>query len=365
MFSRWFSTRFAGWLARCLLPLAVCMALSSAAQAVRLTALYDVEVPVADQSRQSLGQAASAGLGEVVVRVVGDREALEQAPVRQALSRAESFLRQFSYRRGETPEGEPQWLARLSFDPRQVESLLRGAGLPQWAAERPAAWVWVALDEGGQRRFVPADGYPPLVDALAGEAQRRGVPLRYPLLDLDDSLAYSLDDAWRLDAWEAQAAARRYDAELVITGRIAQLGNGRWLASWVLLFDGRDYRLDAEAEDIAALAAGPIDLAADIMAEKYAIAPVAISATGLLMRVDGIGGFEDYAQLLNRVEALAPVTRAVLVAVEGDSAVLRLSADGELRQLRAALGSIRGMTAVAEGGIDPGVQLHFSWHTAE
>ncbi|HUH36332.1 MAG TPA: DUF2066 domain-containing protein, partial [Spongiibacteraceae bacterium] len=203
------------------------------------------------------------------------------------------------------------------------------------------------------------------VDALAGEAQRRGVPLRYPLLDLDDSLTYSLDDAWRLDAWEAQTAARRYDAELVITGRIAQLGNGRWLASWVLLFDGRDYRLDAEAEDIAALAAGPIDLAADIMAEKYAIAPVAISATGLLMRVDGIGGFEDYAQLLNRVEALAPVTRAVLVAVEGDSAVLRLSADGELRQLRAALGSIRGMTAVAEGGIDPGVQLHFSWHTAE
>ena len=115
----------------------------------QVSGLYEADVRVGDRGagerRRALGQA----LGEVVVRVSGERSAARNPVVSEALREPDAYLQQFGYvtlgRPGTGPGSLPvdALHLRAAFDPGEVDRLLGDAGLPIWGRTRPTLVGWI------------------------------------------------------------------------------------------------------------------------------------------------------------------------------------------------------------------------------
>jgi len=164
-------SRFAGI---CLCFLALIVASWSAG--ARAGGLYTGQVPVASQSDGDRTEALRAALGEVVVRVSGDKGVMTRPDVVKAVVDAERYVQQFSYQQEVVTEsGQPQVRLTLvaHFDRDAVDRLLRNTGSPK-DAPQPADGQAAAVDAtpGSYRVWIagvrsPQD-YARLIGALSG-----------------------------------------------------------------------------------------------------------------------------------------------------------------------------------------------------
>jgi hypothetical protein len=325
---------------------------STAGMAVPVTNLYRAEVPVANQGRAALDDAARDALGEVLVKVSGSAEVLDLAAIRQAMARAKDMVQQYNYRR---ESGELRVL--IEFPSELVTELVTSAGAPLWTANRPATLAWVAVDLADGRRFLTpaAELYPALEQAF----DQRGLPLRFPLYDLQDSTALKVDDLWRLNGAALTGATARYGNQHILAGRMSQLSTGRWLGDWSYISDEGRVDRRVEADDAAALAVTGSTLVAEALAARYAVATTATMGGSVLMRVQGITDFRQYRELVSWLESLELVKHANVELMQGDTLTLRLVAQAAAAQLRSTIELNRRLEVLPYQ--DPDIELVYRW----
>ena len=320
--------------------LVICLALLAGRGAVAtelVRGLYTADVPVTDQSGSELARAAAEGLAQVLVKVSGSVEVLALPPIEQALGDARNRVRQYSYTRIDSSErraGAATGLAaRVEFDPAQVRELLAGAGAPIWTATRPVVLVWLVVEDESGRRFANPDLDQSLITGLIEGFHRRGVPVRFPLLDLADTAALDPDEAWSLPAPLLLAASERYRATEVLAGRVAALASGEIAGDWAYLSgSGRKDRGVVRSSTPEFLGTG-VAMVAEDLASRFALAASGAASEGLTMTVSGVTSYADYAAVLSWLESLEPIARAQVTAVAGDKLSLLLSADADAAQL--------------------------------
>lgn len=318
--------------------LLACGVVTNMATAEQLNGLYEVVVPVETQSSGDLRKATASALEILFIRVSGRTDAAVYEEVQLALGTAQIYLKQYSYKRERnTEDGSEQLKLMLEFEPEQVDKQLRVAGLPLWSSNRPSVLMWLVLDDSGGRRIVGEESSPEAVAAIQYHAERRGLPIDLPLLDLEDNVAISADELWSLNSREAQQASGRYQFDTLLIGKASQLSNGLWLGAWRFSFEGQVVEFEIEARDIESFVGLAIDRIAELLARQYAIAPVSIAQDGILMRLGGIHNFTDYTAAVSYLEGLAAIRHANVVNIEGEEIVLRLVAEGQLEQLELAI----------------------------
>jgi len=320
--------------------------------------VYVATVPVAEQSNAELHRAAAAGLREVVVRVSGQSEAVRAPALANALGDAERYLDQYRFERNISAEpGALPWLAQLRFGPNAVAQLLRGAGLPVWAGNRPVLLVWLVQDDGNGRRFV--DEQAPLATALREQARRRGLTLRFP----KDFSALTLDDAWQMDAAKLRSGAAA-GGEVALLGRIAQGAGGRCTGAWKLAATNAGNEqpaLQGEGDNAASYLAQSIDRIADALAQQYAT--VATATAGATLRVDGIENFNDYIALLAYLKQVGAIKAANPTQIAGSTVILQLRLEGGAEQLARQL-TLDNRLLLEQGGDAPSAVLNYRWQAA-
>jgi hypothetical protein len=280
--------------------------------------LYTVGVPVADQSASELQRAASAGLREIAVRISGRSDAERQSRLAAAFPDAQRLLSQYRYERN----GDG-WSAQLKFAPESIERLLRGAGLPVWGADRPVLRAWLVLDDGQSARFI--NDASPLAAAVRAQAQRRGVVVQLP----ENVPGVAVDDVARLDVAKVQTAIGGRTPVLLI-GRIEQAGTA-FSGGWLLAANGQQFTAENRSDTANGLLAANFDRLIDQLSPQYAA--TAEGGDGVMMQVNGIATFDDYAALLNYLQRIALIKRASPVLVRNDEVLLQLKLQGTSEQL--------------------------------
>jgi hypothetical protein len=324
------------------------------AGAVVVVDLYEARVPVADHSDEARAGAARAALAEVFIKVSGSAEVLALDDIEAALRRAAAYVQQFHYIRD--PEGE--LALRLEFDRTVINDLVTRAGAPLWTANRPAVLAWVVVDYGTGRQFLSPDSTAEDAAALHEAFSRRGVPLQYPLFDLQDAAALDVDQAWRLDAGPLLGASARYGVELVLAGRFTRLSDGEWQGEWSFLSPReRTDRLVA-LPGLALVAEVGAVLVAETLAARFAIAATTEVSAGVMMTVTGVVDYQDYARLVADLEQIELVAQANVVRVAGDTVTLRLHAQTDAAQLRSVIELNRRLMPVQPA---PGGELVYRW----
>ncbi len=333
--------------------LAVVLVVGSAtSMAVPVTNLYRAEVPVASQSSVALDSASQDALGEVLVKVSGSAGILEMDTIRQSLSRARDLMQQYNYRR---EAGELQVV--IEFSPDVVTGLVTSAGAPLWTANRPATLIWMAVDRTDGRHFMAPST--DLYTALEKAFEQRGLPLRFPLQDLQDTGALAVDDLWRLNGPALANATARYGNQHILAGRMSQLSTGRWLGDWSYISDQGRVDRRVEAVDAAALATTGSTLVAEALAARYAVATTATVSDSVLMQVQGITDFDQYRALVHWLEGLELVKHANVEVMQEDTLTLRLVAQAAAEQLRPTIELNRQLEAIKLS--NPDVDLLYRW----
>jgi uncharacterized protein len=285
------------------------------AAAVEVPWLYEVTVPVENQSTSARLDAASRALAQLLTRLTGLVSVPRNEQVSRALAAPDLYFNRFGFEQT-SENGEQRLNLRLQFVPQAVLDLVRDANLPIWRSNRPTVLAWIAVDDDLVRRVLPADTEHPLVDALAERTRERGVPLRLPLLDLTEQLTVEPAAVWGRLSQILQPASQRYGADTVLVGRLQRRSDERWHAEWEFWVDGEVRRLEQDARDPTSLGRAAADLVADELAGRYAVLDRGVRR--LALSVSEVERTADYADLLRYLGGLEFVDEVIVSAVSGD-----------------------------------------------
>lgn len=177
--------------------------LISPLQAARVPDLYSAEVDAGLPEERQL----EAALNQVMVKLSG-RAGITAVPG-AAVMRDNAALLLDSLEDRATG-------TRVRFDAASLSRLMANLGLPLLPEERPELLVWMARQQGEATAFVEPDAAS--YQTLNRGAQRRGLPLLIPLLDLQDQLALSADQLAALDQGAIVEASSRYPFDALLIG---------------------------------------------------------------------------------------------------------------------------------------------------
>lgn len=247
----------------------------------------------------------------------------------------------------------------VSFDGQAIEQTLRDAGQVVWGADRPLTLVWLAVDWGqGNREIVSADDPEDadirsrtidrnrrLRERMLDAAERRGLPLVFPLLDSVDLQNVTSSDIWGGFDEPIIAASARYDADSILIGRIRPSSGRR--ESWSYYFSGDERSWTGAPEAV-------VGQVADLLVSEFAVggdAPVRTVA----LNVSGIVSIEAYGTLQNRLSGISVIDDFVITAVSGDRVSYRVNVRGGADRLSRAL-RFNGLVEQQDDAVYPSAQ---------
>ena len=241
------------------------------AHAVTGQELFESEVPVSSQQPAERSAAMQQALADVLVRVTGQRELPQQAAGRALLDNAGSYLQQYRYFTvpGSAP---PRLMMRARFDGEAVRQALRQQGVAFWGdAERPDTLVWLAVEDRGRRYIVAEKDGTPAGQQLEQASRQRGIPLLFPLMDLEDQSKVRFSDIWGGFFDHAREASRRYNPQAILIGRLNRSPTGSWVARWDLQVAGSPSSWSNSDNQLAGVLNNGIDNVADTLASRLAV----------------------------------------------------------------------------------------------
>jgi hypothetical protein len=307
--------------------------LSMPVAAVEVVSLYTAEVPFDREAADPRGDAYEAALLQVLLRVSGSGLANDEETVAALFPNPQGFVTQFRPGADDT-----LW---VSFDGQAIERVLRDAGQPMWGAERPLTLVWLAVDWGqGTREIIAADDPERLEqearsidrnrmirERLLEIADRRGLPLVFPLLDTTDLQSVTFADLWGGFDESVLAASRRYDADSILIGRIRPASNQP--NRWSYHYGGENVGLSGPPEEV-------LGQVADMLAAEFAIGGdlplemVALHVSG----IDSVEAFGDLQRILGKIPI---IERSAIAEVSGERVSYRVETRGGAERLSRAL----------------------------
>jgi hypothetical protein len=361
------------WLRRLLLR-NICLAIllsgmSTFAVAQNLN-FYTASVPVKAQSASERERAAAIGLRRVMVRMSGVTQLDEYPDLPAAISKASRSIEQFHYEQVKDRDGGTQEHLVMTFSAAAVEAALKQAGLPFWPVNRPSILVWLVEDDVAEGKNLINDTTTPVVQGLLEAADQRGLPLRFPLLDLEDQLAINAEQVWNLNEEAILDASSRYGADTVLLGRYTRTFSGQWWTTWQFFHKGEGRLYDLRHEDPMTVGQQALTPLADYLAEFYALKSSSNpdSTAQLYVQVRPVANFGTYRKTLDYLDRLAVVTSLGVAAVTQDSLLLAVQLNGDWNQLLKAISLDNKLRArasqttepwMAAGGVEQPLQLEW------
>jgi hypothetical protein len=309
------------------------LCLCAAAAAVEMSSLYSVQVSLDPDDPDSRNHAYQTALIEVLVRVTGTTAVAESEQIAELFPNPARFVLQ--YRPG------PDNSLVVSLDGPAIENVLRQAGASIWGSDRPLTLIWIAIDWGqGEREIVAADD----PERMSGDARsidrnrllrervtevarRRGIPVLFPLLDIEDLENVSFSDIWGGFDDLLLLASERYQAETVLVGRIRteSLLMNRW--TWYIGGERRDWT--GGTEEV-------INLLADTLAVKFKVdsnSPL----ESIRLTISGVDSVNAFGRVQRYMEYLRGIDEIRIDTVSGDRIIYEVKIQGGMERLQRAL----------------------------
>lgn len=296
--------------------------LPAVGNAAEVANLYEAQVLVTGQGSAERAGPLKNALAEVVVKVTGDRGSAVHPKLALMIERAGDFVQKYHYEplpsAGAVEGGGSAYTHRLrvSFDPQAVNGALRGAGFPVWGRVRPLTMVWLAVQESGGGRYIVgadtgADWQRPVLDGAA----RRGVPLVFPALDLEDQLAVSFADVWAGFQHRLAEASRRYQADAILVGRARQEEAG-WRVTWSFYQGNNSDQWESGGDTRGVALAAGVEKASDLLGQRFARIFALAEDNTVSVRVDDVRTLDDYARVTRYLTSLDTVASVQVARVE-------------------------------------------------
>lgn len=295
--------------------------------------LFEAEVPVSDQQPAERTAAMQQALSEVLVRVTGQRDLLRTGQVRPLLDDASRYVQQYRY--FTVPDSTPpRLMLRVRFDGDGIRQALREQGVAYWGGtERPDTLVWLAVEERGRRYIVSAQDDTVARAQVQQAARQRGVPLLFPLMDLQDQAQVRFSDIQGGFFDRVLEASKRYSPQAILIGRMNLSPSGSWAARWNLRVAGNTTSWTDTDSQLAGVVRAGIDNVADSLASRLAVTDSGTLGNRVRVTIEDISTLAAYARVTDYLASLTAVRQLQVVQVDGTSVDYDLQLNGSLQGL--------------------------------
>lgn len=296
-------------------------------------------VTVAAEPGVERAEVERMAMTRILTRVTGSRDAALDPALQPLIQGATQYVDSWAIDR--------ERRFRVGFNASAVARALGAINQPVWGQERPLTLLWIAIDAGlGERALLgggdPGDEWSPEMseamrsvrEQLLDVADARGVPVTFPLLDLEDIGAVSFGDVWGGFHDRVERASRRYGADAILIGRLRESDFG-FSVDWTLLQGGeRQFVIGSTVSD-------GLDWAADV----YAADLRTVGGTRLArLTVLDVTSLADYGRVMRYLENASLLERVDVEAFEDGVLSLTISARGDAAVLARVL-SLGGVLA--------------------
>ncbi len=299
--------------------------LASVSRADDIPGLYETEITVGTQDVEERRAALTAGMRQVLLRVSGRSIVLTITAVEDALTHPTRYVQRYRYRNQTGADGAQEKVLWVRFDEKAINKLLRENRMPVWGRTRPAVLVWMVVDDRQSRILLGNNDEHPAKTLISEQARLRGIPLRWPMLDLRDQSSITASDVWGSFEDTIIRASRRYQTEAILVGRVYKTYGGSWNVRWTLYDRGHREDWNARAESLIESLIPGVDRTASILAQRFAQVENDEQNNSVLVRVYGINSLAAYNKTLKYLSRLAVVTHVQAHSVFPDNVIFQLN----------------------------------------
>lgn len=312
---------------------------ASFTHAAEVTDLYQAQLPVASQSEQERLHLAPELLKQVIIKVVGDRQAVQQADISALTTDAKRYIEQYSYQQVTTIDNDTtdqQLALTIDFDEQGVNNALQRIGLPIWDKRRPETLFWIAADYEGEQRM-SAEGDEDLILATVEQvAKQRGIPLLLPLMDLQDQTQLTFNDVTTGNNSAIQTASERYGASIIVTAHLSGNADAAEMR-WQAMVGDNTEQWPSQGALQTAIENGVNELADRLGRQFNMPYDTSGALSELSIQVTGIHDYEGYNRLIAYLESLQAVSEVQVGSLRGETLDLVLSIQGQPERVQQLL----------------------------
>lgn len=312
--------------------------------AVRVNALYRGEIPTTSQSASERSQVASQALEQVFIKVSGNNQIISNPAIKSHLSAANSMIQQYAYGTLSVPSPGKNYLLQIDFDPEAINQILRNASVPIWGQSRPLLMVWLVYDlQGKTPVIVSADAANSIAHQLKQNADQRGVPVIFPMMDVTDLNQVTAKDVSAMTLPVLTQASKRYASDGMLIGYI-HVDNKGYNTQWKLILGNDQSSLSSAGKGLPEILKVIINNVADNLASHYAVVMSNSAQVKITLKVVGITQADDFTQMMNYLQHLTQVTDVQLLQVLGSDVELSVSLRGTQESFTQAVALGQKMT---------------------
>lgn len=314
--------------------------------AVEVKQLYQARVAVESQTASERNEALRTALTNTLLKVSGDDAVLEHESVQLALQNVRNFVVQYGYQQ----EAE-ELLLWVQFDQPQIDRVIQQADSGVWSSRRPELLFWVvAEDENLQRQILGGGDDWPVINELKTAAETRGLPVKLPLLDLNDSMSLSVVDLWARFEDRIAFASSRYDTDGVVVARMYQADSAvtddDWMLDWTLVLGGIRWRGEVTAMQPEQLGSMLVADVTQQLSQRFRIGSNAEMAGTWRIKVRELSQFMDVLKAEKLLLELPSVNRVQLIQYGEHEAEFELFIQTDVAQIMQAIDLSKPFTAI-------------------
>ena len=322
-------------------------------------------MPVFSQSIKERKTATNKAFEELLIRITGKRDVLGLEASQELLANSNRFVRSFRYEILPPPvvfettpikqdeeesnvltfntkfiekeENYPTQKIVVSFDEKAVKNSLWKLKLPVWGKTRPSTLFWIAIQNNQQRSLLDSTESTELLALVKQHAEKRGVPIIYPRLDLEDQLKVNVTDVWGGYKTPVSEASLRYKPEAIISAQIFRDSEGIWQGRWNLYQAGDETSWQFSAPHLSVVIFESIDKLATRLAERYAQVSSGDDDSRFLIHISDVSNLKEYKKINRYLKSLSVVKRAALAEIQSNELVYELELRSNPRALKQAI----------------------------
>lgn len=300
--------------------------------AATVDGLYEAIVPVDGYRSANSKQVLTEGMQQVLIKVTGNRDIADHPNIKQALSMPENYLIKYTQKIIETNDEmtqedvgvkTKQLVSVQNYSFERILDLLKTSDIPVWGKQRPLTLAWIAIEFGPRNRVILNESDVThfnnvYKDIITNEANKRGVPLAYPLQDLEEQISLSSAAIWAQFPDELRAASIRYGADIIIAGSLQAKDENTWHGRWQVIGKDNTIEFTTEAYQLTVAIQQGINWLADTLAKMYTT-HLAAPTEWVKVKIEGVDSLADYNKLDKYLTSLSVVDDVKLLRIGKDS----------------------------------------------
>ena len=271
-------------------------------------------VLVADRSTATAQATFPKALQQVLIKYSGQVNVASMPNVQQFLQQSGQLVQQYSFSaHPDTPD--TPWQLNVAFAKKPIERYLLNSNLSLWSPDRPETLAYIYINDSKNTQVLNSSDAPLQTKYMQQVAKQRGVPLLWPLYDLQDQqqvsfnqpptspylvgdLPENIQDYW----------FQRYQSGSLLYGLVWNSGV-QWYGSWLAKYNGQSTTWINDGTDVNSVLGEAVAQMANYLAGQMSVYAQSDEVhRPLEVWVSNLGGLQTYKQALHYLQSLAPVT---------------------------------------------------------